>query len=161
MKTTLLIASCVSLLMFGCQSNPAVKQTAAGNGSFMSLWKTYSHCQDTQDFDLLKRDAMTLRAAARGSLTGDGFVLPLPGKLQQYVSTPKTRRAVDVTAMSAACSLRAAQAAIEIHRFDVAEELLREILEYDSQSEYAFYSLQAKALLSEIPVSLQVSSNQP
>ena len=62
-------------------------------------------------------------------------------------------------AMSAACSLRAGQAAVEARRFDVAKELLIGILEYHPQSEYAFYTGQAKALLSEIePETVRVSA---
>lgn len=161
MKTKLFIVTAVTLALFGCQSSPAVKQTGADNASFMSLWKTYSHCQDIQDVDLLKQDAIDLHIAARASSAGEGFVLPLPGKLQEYVTTPRSRYAVDVKAMSAACSLRAGQAALEIHRFDVAEELLQEVLAYAPQSEYAYYSLQARTLLSEIPPSIQVTRRIP
>ena len=64
--------------------------------------------------------------------------------------------------MSAACSLRAGHAAVEARRFDVARELLHGILEYNPQADYAFYTTQAKALLSEIePERLQVSSLNP
>ncbi len=161
MKGHLIIVMLTSLLAFGCQSQPAVKQGAADNSSFMTLWTTYSHCQNTEDFDLLRQDATALGAAAKRSLSGEGFVLPLPAKLQQYVTPPGTRYAVDVKAMSAACSLRAGQAAVETHRFDIAEELLQEILAYHPKSEYAFYSLQAKAMLSAIPVSVQVTLKRP
>jgi hypothetical protein len=86
-------------------------------------------------------------------------VLPLPGKLERLVATPSARLAVDVKAMSAACSLRAGQAAVEARQFDVAKELLKTILEFHPQSDYAFYSVQAKAILSEIdPQSVQVSA---
>jgi hypothetical protein len=75
------------------------------------------------------------------------------------VTTPSARLAVDVKAMSAACSLRAAQAAVDVRRFDVARELLKGILEFHPQSEYAFYTVQARAILSEIePQSVQVSA---
>jgi hypothetical protein len=75
---------------------------------------------------------------------------------------PSARLAVDVKAMSAACSLRAGQAAVEARRFDVAKQLLSGILEYRPQSDYAFYAGQAKALLSAIdPESLRVSLNFP
>jgi predicted Zn-dependent protease len=64
--------------------------------------------------------------------------------------------------MSAACSLRAGQAAVEANRIDAAKELLRGILERYPHSDYAFYTLQAKALLSELePESVQVSLNRP
>jgi hypothetical protein len=161
MKTQHLLLAILTLLTVGCQSAQPLKQSAADNGSFMGLWKVYSNCQTTTDFEQMKQDAVVLTTSAKRSLSRDSFVLPLPGKLEQLVTTPSARLAVDVKAMSAACSLRAGQAAVESHRIDIAKELLRGILEY-SQSDYAFYTLQAKALLSEIePASLEVSLNRP
>jgi hypothetical protein len=83
----------------------------------------------------------------------------LPGKLERLVTTPSARLAVDLKAMSAACSLRAGQAAVEARRFDIARDLLHGIVDNHPQAEYAFYVIQAKAILSEIePESLRVSS---
>lgn len=161
MRTQHLLLAVLTLLAVGCQSSQPLKQSAADNGSFMGLWNIYSNCQTTTDFEQMKQDAMVLNTSAKRSLSRDSFVLPLPGKLERLVTTPSARLAVDVKAMSAACSLRAGQAAVESHRIDVAKELLRGILEFP-QSEYAFYTLQAKALLSEIePGSLEVSLNRP
>lgn len=162
MQKRLLIIAALSLLAVGCQSGQPMKQSAADNGNFMSLWNTYSHCQNSTDFEQLKQDAGILSAAAKRSHSQDAFVLPLPGKLERLVTTPSARLAVDVKAMSAACSLRAGQAAVETQRFDIARELLHEVLEHHPQSEYAFYSLQAKAILSELePASVQVSLSIP
>jgi len=132
------------------------------NGSFMSLWNTYSNCQSTNDINQLRENALTLTNAANHSVTEEGFVLPLPGKLEKLVSTPSARVAVDVNAMAAACALRASSAAVEAGRLDVAKELLKTVLQYQSQSEYAYYVLQAKALLSEIePNIIEVTLNRP
>ena len=110
----------------------------------------------------MNQDAAVLSTSAKRSLLRDSFVLPLPGKLERLVTTPSARLAVDVKAMSAACSLRAGQAAVEAHRIDIAKGLLQSILEYRPQSDYDFYILQAKALLSEIdPASVEVSLNRP
>jgi hypothetical protein len=126
----------------------------------MSLWNTYTHCQSSTDLEQLQHAASVLREAAQKSLDRETFVLPLPGKLDRFVATPSARLAVDVKAMSAACSLRTAQAAIEDQRIDIARDLLHSILAYHPQSDYAFYSVQAKAILSELePTSLQVSLN--
>ena len=125
----------------------------------MGLWSTYSHCQSAKDWAELAHDATVLRSSVNRTVSGDGFVLPLPGKLERLVTAPSARLAVDVKAMSAACSLRAGQAAVEARRYDVAKELLKSILEYHPESDYAFYSVQAKAILSEIdPESVQVSA---
>ena len=158
MKKHLLIISIISLLVTGCQSSQAIKQSHAENRGFMSLWNTYTHCQSSTDLDQLQHDASVLRESAQKLLDRDTFVLPLPGKLDRYVAIPSARLAVDVKAMSAACSLVAGQAAIEAQQFDIARELLHSILAYNPQSDYAFYSAQAKAILSELdPTSFQVS----
>ena len=159
MRTKHLLLASLALLVVGCQSAQSAKQSAADNGSFMSLWSVYSHCQSARNWEELQHDAVILNTSAKRTVSSEGFVLPLPGKLERLVTTPSARLAVDVKAMSAACSLRAGQAAVEARRFNVAKDLLKGILEYHPQSDYAFYSMQAKALLSEIePQSLQVSS---
>ena len=159
MRTNQLLLVSLVLLSIGCQSGQPVKQASTDNGSFMGLWSVYSHCQNTKEFEELTRDAAVLNTSAKRTVSGEGFVLPLPGKLERLVTTPSARLAVDVKAMSAACSLRAGHAAVEARRFDVARELLHGILEYNPQADYAFYTTQAKALLSEIePERLQVSS---
>jgi hypothetical protein len=157
----LLIAS-LGFLAIGCQSGQPVRNSVAENGSFMGLWSVYSHCQSAKEFEDLKHDAVVLSTSANRTVSSDGFTLPLPERLERLVSTPSARLAVDVKAMSAACSLRAGQAAVEARRFDVAKQLLTGILEYHPQSDYAFYTVQAKALLAAIePESVQVSLNRP
>ena len=146
----------LAIVAVGCQSGQSLKQSGE-KGSFMGLWSVYSHCQNAKDVEELTHDAVVLSASAKRTVASDGFVLPLPGKLERLVTTPSARLAVDVKAMSAACSLRAGQAAVEARRFDVAKDLLKGILDYP-QADYAFYVLQAKAILSEIvPETLQVS----
>jgi hypothetical protein len=158
MKINHLVIVSLAFLAIGCQSNQPVRQSAADNGSFMSLWSVYSHCQSAKEFEELKHDAVVLSTSAKRTVPADGFVLPLPDKLERLVTMPSARLAVDVKAMSAACSLRAGQAAVEARRFEVAKELLSGILEYRPQSDYAFYAGQAKALLSEIQPDVQVSA---
>ena len=128
----------------------------------MSLWSNYSHCQTATDLDQLKEHALTLTNAADRSLTEEGFVLPLPGKLERFVSTPAARFAVDVKAMAAACSLRAGSAAVVAGKLNLAKDLLQTVLSYQSQSEYAYYVVQAKALLSELETNvIEVTLNLP
>ena len=117
----------------------------------MSLWSTYSHCQATTDIDQLREDALTLTNAANRSLPQEGFVLPLPGKLEKFVSTPAARFAVDVKAMAAACSLRAGSAAVEAGKIDLAKDLLQTILSYRASIRVCgYYALQAKTLLYQL-----------
>jgi hypothetical protein len=145
----------------GLLAGQPVQAATIDNGSFMSLWTTYSQCQATTDLNQLREAASTLTNAANLSLAQESFVLPLPGKLEQFVSAPAARFAVDVKAMAAACSLRAGSAAVAAGKIDVAKDLLKTILNYQPQSEYAYYALQATALLSEletntVQVTLQV-----
>ena len=156
----ILVSILVSVAEF--QTGQPVQAAAIDNGSFMSLWSSYSHCQATTDIDQLREDALTLTNAANRSLTQEGFVLHLPGKLEQLVSPPAARFAVDVKAMAAACSLRAGSAAIAAGKLDVAKDLLQNVLSYQPQSEYAYYTLQAKALLSELETNvIEVTLNLP
>jgi hypothetical protein len=162
MKNLRLILMGILVSVAGCQTGQPVQTAAIDNGSFMSLWSTYSHCQATAGVDQLKEDALTLTKAANRSLNHEAFVLPLPGKLDQFVSTPAARFAVDVKAMAAACSLRAGSAAVEAGQLDVAKDLLHTILTYQPQSEYAYYTLQAKTLLSELETNIvQVTLHVP
>ena len=147
MKNLRLLLVGILVSVAGFQAGQPVQAAATDNGSFMSLWSTYSHCQATTGVDQLREDALTLTNAANGSLTQEGFVLPLPGKLEKFVSTPAARFAVDVNAMAAACSLRAGSAALEAGKVGLALDLLQTILRYEPQSEYAAYTLQAQTLL--------------
>jgi hypothetical protein len=162
MKNIRLILMSILISVAGLQAGQPVQAAAIDNGSFMSLWSSYSHCQATTDIDQLREDALTLTNAANRLLSQESFVLPLPGKLEQFVSTPAARFAVDVKAMAAACSLRAGFAAVEAKKLDIAKDLLQTILSYQPQSEYAYYALQAKALLSELETNvMEVTLNLP
>ena len=162
MKSLRVVLLSILIPTIGIMTGPPVQAAAIDNGSFMSLWNSYSHCQVTTDIDQLREDALTLASAADGSLTQESFILPLPSKLEELVSTPVARFAVDVKAMAAACSLRAGSAAVEAKRLDIAQDLLHPILTYQPQSEYAYYALQAKALLSELDTSvIKVTLNLP
>lgn len=162
MKTLRVIVVSVLVSLAGFQLDQPVQAAAIDNGSFMSLWDTYSHCQATSDLAQLRENALTLTNAANPSFTDEGFILPLPNKLEEFVSTPAARFAVDVKAMAAACSLRASFAAVEAGKPDVAKDLLKPILSYQPQSEYSYYSLQAKSLLSELePSIIEVTLNRP
>ena len=162
MKTTQFILLSILISLAGCQTGQPAKMASIDNGSFMSLWSTYSRCQASTGIDQLREDALALTSAANHSLAQESFVLPLPGRLEKFVSAPAPRFSVDVKAMAAACSLRAGSAAVEAGRLDVAKDLLRTVLSYQPQSEYAFYTIQAKTLLSELETNIvEVTLNLP
>jgi hypothetical protein len=102
MKSLRLMLLSILIPTIGIMTGQPVQAAAIDNGSFMSLWSSYSHCQAATDIGQLREDALTLASAADGSLTQESFILPLPSKLEELVSTPVARFAVDVKAMAAA-----------------------------------------------------------
>ena len=113
MKTLGLMLVGLLVSVAGCQTGHTVQTSALENGSFMSLWNSYSRCQTATNIDEMTADAATLTHAANSSLSHEAFILPLPSDLQQFVATPAARSAVDVKAMAASCALRAGFAAKE------------------------------------------------
>jgi len=155
----------MGLLLFslvGCQTSQPMKAAAMDNGGFMDLWKTYSHCQAGSDVESLESDVVTLVRAASDSLAQESFVLPLPKKLEQYVSQPTNRFAVDVKAMAAACSIRTGQLAADAGHLDLAKGLFKSVLAQPQADDYRYYSSQAQILLSELEARfIQVSHVSP
>jgi hypothetical protein len=78
------------------------------------------------------------------------FVLPLPAGVARYVAQPSLRLSVDPKAVAAACSLRAADKALEIGKPDLAKEMYQSVLNSLGQPEYAYYRAQARRGLSQI-----------
>ena len=81
MKNIRLILVSILVSVASFHAGQAAQAATIENGSFMSLWSTYSHCQATTDLDQMRENAVTLTKAADRSLSQEGFVLPLPGKL--------------------------------------------------------------------------------
>ena len=151
MKTIQLILASLIIVIAGCQTGQPTKTAVIDNGSFMSLWDTYNHCHASTGIDQLREDALALASAANHSQAQESFVLPLRRRFSSSVAAP-----------AAACSLRAGSAAVEAGKIDVAKDLLRNVLNYQPQAEYAYYTLQAKTLLSELETNLvEVTLNLP
>jgi hypothetical protein len=159
-KTVMLL--CLFGALIGCQSSQSVKAGVMDNAGFMDLWNTYSHCQASSDLDELTSDVVTLARADNDALAQESFVLPLPKKLEQFVSHPTTRFAVDVKAMAAACSIRAGQLASDAGHFDLAKDLFKTVLARSQTEDYRYYSSQAQVLLAELEARfVQVSQRLP
>src|SRR5688572_21142605 len=84
MKNLRVILMSVLVSVAALQLSLPTQAAAIDNGSFMSLWKSYSHCQTSTDLNQLREDALTLANAANRSVNQESFVLPLPGKLEQF-----------------------------------------------------------------------------
>jgi hypothetical protein len=139
----------VLFLASGCQTSPS-KPTGLDNTRFMSLWETYGSCKAASDLNQATLHLERLSAAAQLREGGnEGFVLPLPTKLESLVTNPPRRLAVDVPAMAAACSLHTGQLALQEGRTDLARDVFASVLALrDKVSSY--YVLQARAFLAQL-----------
>lgn len=150
------------LFLVGCQTNLVSKPTALDNSQFMSLWETYSTCRSASDLDEASSGMHRLsEAAALTSINGDGhngFVLPLPSQLERLVSTPPNRLAVDVQAMTAACSIHTGELALHKGSVELAHNAFSSVLTLGNGLS-PYYIRQAKRFLTELEQGVAVSAN--
>lgn len=153
---------CMVLVISGCQTSTSLKTTGLDNPGFMNLWGTYTHCKSTSDLDETQQAMGTLTTAALAGQGHDGFVLPMPQQLEQFVTTPANRLAVDVHAMAASCSLHAGQVAFSSGRIDLAREALAGVITLHKENqEPTYYLAQAHKLLAEMENGVQISLQTP
>ncbi|MBL8072819.1 MAG: hypothetical protein JNL29_00525 [Nitrospira sp.] len=99
-----------------------------------------------------------LRSAGRLGQEKDGFILPLPNQIAHLVSTPTSRVAVDVEAMTSACALHTGELAFTQGYLDVARDLFTSIIRlHEGQNSY--YAVRAKTLLAKLEQGLTISFN--
>jgi hypothetical protein len=146
-----------ALVASGCQTGSQTQSTGLDNTGFMSLWQTYSHCRLSSDVSEAQYDMLRLAEASRLRYGNDGFVLPLPKKLDQLVSNPTNRFAVDVRAMASACSLHAGQLALDKGELDLARDLIKTVVTLHPQEESSYYLTQAKTILNGLDRGFDVS----
>ena len=152
----------VLLLASGCQTGAPIQTSGLDNSRFMTLWETYTHCKSTSDLSATRLDMGTLKEAALTDHQYEGFVLPMPVKLERLVTAPAARLSVDVRAMAASCSLHAGQVAMGQGRVDLAREAFSEVLTLHAQDETSsFYLAQARNFLAEIENGVQISLKTP
>lgn len=152
----------VLLLASGCQTAPVSPTSGLDNSRFMTLWDTYTHCKSTADLQATRADMGTLTEAALANHQYEGFVLPMPVKLERLVTTPATRLSVDVRAMASSCSLHAGQVALGQGRIDLAREAFSEVLTLHAKDDApSFYLAQAQNFLAEIEQGIQISLQTP
>ena len=150
----------VILLASGCQTAPSIKPAGLDNPGFMSLWETYTDCKATSDLTQASEDMKRLTAAIQLRDRNDGFVLPLPAKLERLVTNPTSRFAVDVRAMASACSLHTGQLALELGRIDLARDVFATVVALHRE-ESSYYALQAKTFLTELERGIDISLKTP
>lgn len=162
MKQTIVSILGIMLLISGCQTGAANKTAGLDNPGFMNLWGTYTHCKSTSDLAETQLDMDKLTNAALARQGDEGFVLPMPQRIERLVAIPANRLAVDVQAMAASCSLHAGQVAFGHGRIDLAREALAGVITLHKQNaEPNYYLAQAHKLLNEIETGVQISLQRP
>lgn len=154
-----LLALGVMIMVTGCTSSPSTQISEPGNSGFMSLWNTYADCRSTSDFVQAESDLEQLRSAhVQEAGSYEGFVLPLPARIERLVSNPASRVAVDVEAMVSACALHAGELALDQGHIDIARDLFVSVITlHDGVNSY--YVLKARNLLGRLGQGINVSFN--
>lgn len=149
----------VMIMVTGCTSSPSTQISESGNSGFMSLWNTYADCRSTSDFVQAESDLEQLRSAhIQEAGSYEGFVLPLPARIERLVSNPASRVAVDVEAMVSACALHAGELALDQGHIDIARDLFVSVITlHDGENSY--YVLKARNLLGRLGQGINVSFN--
>ena len=86
------------------------------------------------------------------------FVLPLPSHLERLVSSPPSRLAVDVQAMTASCSIHTGQIALHQGSIELAHDAFASVLTL-GEGVSPYYIRQAKRFLTELEQGVAVSAN--
>jgi hypothetical protein len=148
------------LVATGCQSSFLSRATDPDHGRFMSLWETYTSCKVASDLDQASSSMEKLFAAAQVQDADEGFVLPLPTPLERLVANLPNRLAVDVRAMTAACSLHTGQLALHQGRVDVARDAFGSVLKLQ-QDVSPYYVMRATRFLTELEDGVDLALSAP
>ncbi len=146
-----------TLSTVGCQSNPTLTSVRYDNVRFMDVWSTYTHCLSADDSRVALLDATKLQDVSRAQTTRSSLDTILPAGLKNMVAQPSSRLAVDVHAMAASCGLHAGNLAMSAGELDVARDQFREVLHGHAESDYAYYTAQARERLTQLELTLQAA----
>ncbi len=124
----------------------------------MALWETYEHCRAAGDVDAKQNAALELATAAQEANVIQPSPIPLPHMLQRHVLEAAPRYSVDPQALSASCSLEAGNAALRSGQHVVAVDMFQFVLITYPQTEYEYYSRQARRGLQKIELKRMVST---
>lgn len=127
----------------------------------MDVWSTYTHCLSADDSRVALQDSTKLQNVSRAQTTRSSLETILPAGLKNMVSQPSSRLAVDVHAMAASCSLHAGNLAMAAGELDLARHQFREVLHSHAESEYAYYTAQARERLTQLELTLQAALRSP
>jgi len=133
----------------GCDtSSQSSRSSLIDNGRFMDLWSTYTHCHRSEDLDAMRADAQLMSRAVNAIDSAEGPVIP--EKNEPVPVGPTFRLSADPAALAAACALHTGQAAQEMRRLNVAQEMFYMVLINFPQSRYQYYVAQARRGLEQL-----------
>ena len=132
----------------GCQSGTSPKP-ASHEASFSDLWKTYRHCQKSEDPHEMKADALRLDQTVE-TLGNEKDRTLVPDGLERLILEKPTRLAVDPAAMAASCALLAGYQARVAGQTGLAAEMFGHILNKYPATRYRYYVEQAYSALQSI-----------
>jgi len=117
---------------------------------FSNMWNRYTHCRASSSMNQIWQEAQQLNRTVHFMDQAARAARLLPDTIEQTLSDPPPRPAVDPKSMAAACTLLAGQAAQSVGHSDLAAELFRFVLTNSTQSRYAHYREQAQKGLDQI-----------
>ena len=114
----------------------------------MDLWSTYTHCHRSQNLDEMRADAERLSRTVHTIDSAEGPILPEKNEPVPLGST--FRLSADPAAMAAACAIHTGQAAQEMGRLNVAQEMFHMVIINFPQPRYQYYAAQARRGLEQV-----------
>jgi hypothetical protein len=147
-----------AFLVSACTTAPSAQTSEARESGFTSLWNAYGDCKSTSDLAKATAHLDKLRSADGLDQGKDGFILPLPHKIAHLVSTPTSRVAVDVRALTSACALHTGELAFSQGYLDIARDLFVSIIRLH-EGQHSYYAVKAKTLLAKLEQGLTISFN--
>jgi hypothetical protein len=116
--------------------------------SFMETWRIYNHCTHADNLEALLVDALLLKHATNRMQQDE--ILALFSPIQSLVAPSPVRLAADPRAMTASCTMKAAETALATGWNDLAVTLYQSIIKDYPGSSYVYYREQAKAWLAHV-----------
>lgn len=157
--TVLMLGLFSSAFLFaGCTTTPSSHTNESRDRGFTSLWNAYGDCKSTADLSKATANLDHLRSASLLGHEQNGFILPLPNRIAHLVSTPTSRAAVDVKAMTSACALHTGELALNQGYLEVARDLFVSIIRLH-EGQHSYYAVKARTLLAKLEQGLTISLN--
>jgi hypothetical protein len=114
------------------------------------MWRRHSHCRSRTDVNHLWLDAQKLNRTVRLMDQDARAARLLPDTIEETLTEPPPRLAMDPKAMAAACTFSVGQAAQNMGHSQFAAEMFSFVLSNFSQPRYAYYREQAQRGLDQI-----------